>query len=692
MSAEKLQSIHAALAEVFTASNPNAVGTDSSHGTFDHGILSEAFSEAHAKNTATNGSPAHFDHATLTGIFREPPTPMQTGFDQAFAEILSEPSTIAVDTKPSQPTFDHQALAEMLTEARADPIDPPVSSLSFDTESLSSSELSSDRTRQAEPMIQAVMSSAAETARPPRAKSLLAKLHQILSSGGEPVLSDAHRDTIPLSLPGRSSTAEPTAATTAPSATAALPQTRLLAEPSPFNLAQEPKSAQPSIRTRNFVPAQSDVAVTSPTGAGIVASLQAVSPPNEIPCPILIKAGTPLPSLENKSSPSNADGRAGSAATDIQPDAAPSLLEAENERLKQVTLLLVDPASTISNVRDPPSSLFANGHPDSTLHGQPNVEDVKPAATSYLERAQSFLPGVAPASGEVMQSKAARSLHEERPHLALTESSLGLQTGSPRSNLSGAAMSPPETKRPNEILSPELAKIESVELPASCVFSESRAPSSLSGQPYNGLLSVKRVGAADAAEPEVGPPQHLNSFLATLRVLSAKQEPPALETQPSRPTPGDQPDRAGTPAKAVVDPTVSESTVAQRTKSLPSEMPAPLPAHHGSSPPTLGKLLSSLPLSNHPPEIEPTAKVVAPTAPADSESAVTRAQQAKLLLAELDLHTAIRLRWVMRDIKNERTKLSPVSADDLTALVNLGFVKLRDGLPRLTDLGILALD
>jgi hypothetical protein len=79
-------------------------------------------------------------------------------------------------------------------------------------------------------------------------------------------------------------------------------------------------------------------------------------------------------------------------------------------------------------------------------------------------------------------------------------------------------------------------------------------------------------------------------------------------------------------------------------------------------------------------------------APADADNLAIRAAQAKSLLAGLDLDTAIRLRWVMRDIRAKRTKLSPVSENDLAALIDLGFVEMREELPRLTGLGILALD
>ena len=97
-------------------------------------------------------------------------------------------------------------------------------------------------------------------------------------------------------------------------------------------------------------------------------------------------------------------------------------------------------------------------------------------------------------------------------------------------------------------------------------------------------------------------------------------------------------------------------------------------------------------LSNQPNNVEPAVETAAVAPPSDAESAVRRAQQAKSLLAGLDLDTAIRLRWAMRDVRAKRTKLSPVSENDLAALIDLGFVEMREELPRLTGLGVLALD
>ena len=51
----------------------------------------------------------------------------------------------------------------------------------------------------------------------------------------------------------------------------------------------------------------------------------------------------------------------------------------------------------------------------------------------------------------------------------------------------------------------------------------------------------------------------------------------------------------------------------------------------------------------------------------------------------LDLDTAIRLQWVLRDICARRTKLMPPSNDDLALLEQRGLITVNDGEPVLTD-------
>jgi hypothetical protein len=76
----------------------------------------------------------------------------------------------------------------------------------------------------------------------------------------------------------------------------------------------------------------------------------------------------------------------------------------------------------------------------------------------------------------------------------------------------------------------------------------------------------------------------------------------------------------------------------------------------------------------------------------DRGSVTTMAERSDSPLGRLDTDTAIRLRWVLRDIKAERTKLSPVSSDDLAKLVELGLIEMRDDEPMVSNEGYRAID
>jgi hypothetical protein len=64
----------------------------------------------------------------------------------------------------------------------------------------------------------------------------------------------------------------------------------------------------------------------------------------------------------------------------------------------------------------------------------------------------------------------------------------------------------------------------------------------------------------------------------------------------------------------------------------------------------------------------------------------------KMPLANLGLERAIALRWVLRDIKAKRLKMSPVSTLDLNILTDLGLIEMRDDVPVLTNAGHAAID
>jgi len=75
-----------------------------------------------------------------------------------------------------------------------------------------------------------------------------------------------------------------------------------------------------------------------------------------------------------------------------------------------------------------------------------------------------------------------------------------------------------------------------------------------------------------------------------------------------------------------------------------------------------------------------------------SASQGTMAEQTSSPWAGLDLDTAIRLRWALRDIKAKRTKLTPVRPRDLEILIEMGLVEMRDDAPLLTNAAHQALD
>jgi hypothetical protein len=52
-------------------------------------------------------------------------------------------------------------------------------------------------------------------------------------------------------------------------------------------------------------------------------------------------------------------------------------------------------------------------------------------------------------------------------------------------------------------------------------------------------------------------------------------------------------------------------------------------------------------------------------------------------LASLGLGNAIRLRWVLRDIVGKRLKFSPIAPNDLQTLIDLGYIEMKDEVPRL---------
>jgi hypothetical protein len=156
-------------------------------------------------------------------------------------------------------------------------------------------------------------------------------------------------------------------------------------------------------------------------------------------------------------------------------------------------------------------------------------------------------------------------------------------------------------------------------------------------------------------------PKHLDQFLA--EILG---ESPLIPTSVQYP-PSDQPEYLG-------DHQTTDEGRSQPTDTLSSAPVMTTDAVSGSSTATIKQPKAASNEASNNVEIEMAA------------------EQAKSTLAGLNTDTAIRLRWAMRDIKAKRTKLSPVGPDHLAALIDLGFVEMREQTPVLTTVGLMVLD
>ena len=84
---------------------------------------------------------------------------------------------------------------------------------------------------------------------------------------------------------------------------------------------------------------------------------------------------------------------------------------------------------------------------------------------------------------------------------------------------------------------------------------------------------------------------------------------------------------------------------------------------------------------------EPEFSTVAPNAEGETRNETALTDEPESALAGLSGRLTIHLRWVLRDINARRTKMSPVSPDDLSWLIELGLVEVRDEVPVLTNEG-----
>jgi hypothetical protein len=93
----------------------------------------------------------------------------------------------------------------------------------------------------------------------------------------------------------------------------------------------------------------------------------------------------------------------------------------------------------------------------------------------------------------------------------------------------------------------------------------------------------------------------------------------------------------------------------------------------------------------------PAHTEAAPSAPTADHPNVPMSPLLKAIV-EPDIYTAladreraVALRWVLRDIKANRLKLSPIDQQDLRDLIDMGMVEMRNDAPVLTNAGVSAI-
>src|SRR5829696_8247125 len=154
--------------------------------------LAGIFSEPQPISTETEPSLPDFDHAALAGIF-------------------SEPLPIFSNSEPSPPRFDHQALAEIFGEPLPVLTNPQPPPLSMDGESSPPLFGEIHSGEPAASIVAVPPSTNAESARPQRAESLLAKIRCIFSPKAETLPSSPENGSPSASPAGQLHELEPVA-------------------------------------------------------------------------------------------------------------------------------------------------------------------------------------------------------------------------------------------------------------------------------------------------------------------------------------------------------------------------------------------------------------------------------------------------------------------------------------------------
>jgi hypothetical protein len=634
MSADKLQAVHEALADVFKEPNRNAVGKETSHTTFDQEALSVAFGGSRLSTASPEHSFTRFDHAALTGIFNETLSTPSTerlspnSFDQAFGETLNvrppqsdntqfpqqalsemsdKPPPVSTNTRPAQPSFDHQALAEMLAESRADPIDLQLSRTGYDTGSPTAPFLGrNDHGEQQAPPSTDTSPTNTESERSPRGRSFLAKLHHIFTTKDEPQPAENEKKSLHPRLASQADPAAPIAIAISTPAAKSIPTNSPLVEPSSFGAEQELKSLHLSGHSGPGRPTAEDVVVTALTDTASAPPRQATSWPNERFSPVSTNTKAPLPTVESNSSTRTVAGPLNNVEQQATRLAAATSSEAKGKLPLQAKPLLVETVSSRQHNVEPPITT-QGGQSAQVAADQPALENMEHAKKPDTEKVLSPLTGSPPPSNTA-------------PHVmraALSQPVLSGQKNDPAEETIPAAASDDSKRVQPQLPGSLFAERASLNLTQSessrLKVLSTLLPPTFSDRVKNTASPASIVGPSTLTNAENTQPQPLQSLMAELtsiisadsRPLLASSEKEASPTQSGNPEPAARttsvvpqngPDREAQPSE-------TERLLDEILSSAPSDTEPHLLGFENeiSPPPHSGEL------NGAGPEIEPNA-------------------------------------------------------------------------------------
>jgi hypothetical protein len=602
---------------------------------------------------------------------------------EALAEIFSEPRPICTSTEPSPPQFDYKLLAEVFSGPPPVLIDPQPPPLNIDEVSSPPLFGEPDNKQPATNIVEECPLSSAESERSQRAESLLAKIRHIFSTKAE-TLPSTDNGSSSISSPGQLQETAPVSKAIAPAPQAdvaigqlrqVMPQFVETASPVPTDVEPPPADFVPSSGEPDDL-TPGDLASTVAARADEQRTQQKPNAlPSELPGLVLGSTEPPPPVVVNGRPRQTMSGEL--TEFELTVKTVDALLEADAARPNNARSLAIDPYAPNSTA-EPSLQSLAPGH----------LDDVQPLDTA--PRAPSFEMGP---SRQVLSGRLGMPVTGSNVDLTLPvggkEPSRPRVIPTPASQPEQAASIAEINERIPSADAGGATEEQRMSLPVELKPSEGHPPTTLSRGSVDIAPEVESRPAPPQAHavliprqtkslPTTSPPLPLPSTTDTCVMCQEEQPPPVLPDLPG--TVAAALEAAAAPAdlqrahlwQAKSSQTVQDTSTRHQTY---LEEPPSRPIFHGRH--------------NH---VEPDPRAAVIDSASSMGDAVKQEPKAKPLLAQLELDTAIRLRWVLRDIRADRIAMWPTIENDLDTLVKLELIEMRGKLPALTHLGVLELN